>query len=323
MIGITMGDANGIGPEIILKAYQNKQLSGEFIVIGDFTALEYCNKRLNYQQSLHLIDHVGDYRPNALNILDMNLLRERDIKPGELSRKVAAASKEYIIKAVHLALANYLNAIVTLPVNKEAVRLSDPYFTGHTELIAFICQKDSYTMMLVSDKLIVTHVNTHISMKDSIKNITRQKVGEVIKLTYEAIKQMKEKPKIAVAGLNPHAGEGGAFGKEEIEEIRPAVEECNRNGTPVEGPISPDTVFHKAVKGEFDAVVCMYHDQGHIPMKLLSFDTGVNVTLGLQVLRTSVDHGTAFDIAYQGKADTNSLMHAYRYAEHIKTKGGE
>jgi len=199
-------------------------------------------------------------------------------------------------------------------MNKEATRLSDETFTGHTELIAKICGQDKYTMMLASDKLTVTHVNTHVSMEQAIRNVKKEKVYDVIKLTYDALKRFIQEPKIAVAGLNPHAGEGGSFGREDIDEIAPAVEKAKSEGMNVEGPLPPDTVFLKAYKKQYDAVVCMYHDQGHIPMKLLDFEGGVNVTLGLKVIRTSVDHGTAFDIAYKGIASTRSFVEAYNFA---------
>jgi len=190
-------------------------------------------------------------------------------------------------------------------------------FTGHTELIAELCGQYGYTMMLASQKLTVTHVSTHVSMQEAC-NVKKERVLEVIRLTNEAISRFIPSPKIAVAGLNAHAGEGGAFGCQEIDEINPAVEAANEEGINTFGALPPDTVFWRAAKGEFDAVVCMYHDQGHIPMKLLDFEGGVNVTLGLDVVRTSVDHGTAFDIAWQGKASTGSLVAAYEYGLKIQ-----
>jgi len=199
-------------------------------------------------------------------------------------------------------------------MNKEATRLSEPNFSGHTGYIASLCKEKNYTMMLASDKLMVTHVSTHVSMEAAVKAVKKERIYEVIKLTYTALKKLKSIPKIAVAGLNPHAGENGAFGKEELEEIIPAVERASMEGIQVEGPIAPDTVFLKAYKKEYDVVICMYHDQGHIPMKLLDFEGGVNITLGLQIIRTSVDHGTAFDIAYKGIASTRSLVEAYNFA---------
>jgi len=225
--------------------------------------------------------------------------------------------------AVSMALDGKISALVTLPVNKKAVRLTDPHFTGHTEFIAQLCSQSSYAMMLVSEKLTVAHVTTHIPLSQVAKSIDQGRIVEVINLAGEAIQMLLgRKPKIAVSGLNPHAGEDGAFGREEIEEIAPAVKEARNQGWEVEGPLSPDTVFLKAYRGEYDVVVAMYHDQGHIPVKLLDFEGGVNVTLGLKVVRTSVDHGTAFDIAYKGVANTKSFVQAFSVAEKLSKQKG-
>jgi 4-hydroxythreonine-4-phosphate dehydrogenase len=200
-------------------------------------------------------------------------------------------------------------------MNKEATQLSDPVFTGHTELIASLCGVEDATIMLASEQLIVTHVSTHVSLREAIERVKRERVQRIIRMTCEAVARLRVNPRVAVAGLNPHAGESGLFGREEIEEIRPAVEWAQREGLPVEGPLPPDTVFYLAIaRKRFDAVVCMYHDQGHIPLKLLDFEGGVNVTLGLPIIRTSVDHGTAFDIAWKGVASTKSLVAALELA---------
>lgn len=320
MIVITMGDGNGVGPEIILKAYAGGELQGDFVVMGDLSVLEYCNEKLGYGVAMRKAADEKDVVPGVLNVLDLGLLKAEDLTVGQVDAKVAAASREYVARAAQMALEGKFSAMVTLPVNKEAIRLTDPDFTGHTELIAGICDQTHYTMMLASNALTVTHVSTHVSMEQSIRNCKKQRILDVIRLTWDAISRFKECPKIAVAGLNPHAGENGAFGRQEIEEIAPAVEEAVAQGMNAFGPIPPDTVFLRAYKGEFDAVVCMYHDQGHIPMKLLDFEGGVNVSLGLKVVRTSVDHGTAYDIAYQGKAKTGSLVAAYDYAVKIQNR---
>lgn len=320
MIAITMGDGNGVGPEILLKAYAGGELTGDFIVLGDISVLNYCNQKLSYKVPMHVSADETDICPDQLNVLDLSLLKEEDITPGKVSARVAAASREYVAQAARMALEGKFSAMVTLPVNKEAIRLSDPDFTGHTELIAGICNQTQYTMMLASKSLTVTHVSTHVSMEQSIRNCKKERIMDVIRLTWDAISRFREHPRIAVAGLNPHAGENGAFGRQEIEEIAPAVEQAVEQGMDVTGPLPPDTVFLRAYKGEFDAVVCMYHDQGHIPMKLLDFEGGVNVSLGLKVVRTSVDHGTAYDIAYQGKAKTGSLAAAYDYAVKIQKR---
>jgi len=314
LIGITMGDASGVGPEIILRAYAKNEIKGRFVVIGDYEILEYCKEVLKYEVPVRKVDNISDIADGYLNVYDMGILKKDELVIGKISKKSGYAAMKYVEEATKLALDNKISAIVTLPMNKEATRLSDETFTGHTELIAKICGQDKYTMMLASDKLTVTHVNTHVSMEQAIKNVKKEKVYDVIKLTYDALKRFIQEPKIAVAGLNPHAGEGGSFGREDIDEIAPAVEKAKSEGMNVEGPLPPDTVFLKAYKKQYDAVVCMYHDQGHIPMKLLDFEGGVNVTLGLKVIRTSVDHGTAFDIAYKGIASTRSFVEAYNFA---------
>lgn len=314
VIGITAGDSNGVGPELILKAYLESHISDEAVVIGDYEVLDYCNDLLGYKVPLLSVSSVRNAAKGALNVLDMGLMTKEDVKIGELSQKSGYAAMKYVEKATRLALDKEIDAIVTLPMNKEATRLSKSDFTGHTELIAAICGQDSYTMMLASEKLTVTHVSTHVSMEEAVRAVKRDRVYDVIKLTAAALGRFIEEPRIAVAGLNPHAGENGSFGMEDITEIKEAVTRAVKNGIRAEGPIAPDTVFIKAVKKQYDAVVCMYHDQGHIPMKLLDFEGGVNVTLGLKVIRTSVDHGTAFDIAYKGIASPKSLEEAYRYA---------
>lgn len=314
MIGITMGDAGGVGPELALKAYKNNELNKDFILIGDYEIMYYCNELLNYNIPLWKVSKPDDFVPGFLNILDLGLLNRISLSIGKISKESGNAALKYVEKATRLALDGQIDAIVTLPMNKEATRLSYENFSGHTEFIAEMCGQDNYTMMLASDKLIVTHVSTHVSMLEAIKSVKKDRIYNVINLTNDALKGMLDNPRIAVAGLNPHAGEGGSFGREDLEEIKPAVEQAQQEGILAEGPIAPDTVFLKAYKKQYDAVVCMYHDQGHIPMKLLDFEGGVNVTLGLKVIRTSVDHGTAFDIAYKGIASERSLVEAFRFA---------
>jgi 4-hydroxythreonine-4-phosphate dehydrogenase len=309
LIGITIGDPNGVGPEIILKAYRDGKLNQPFLVIGDYDIISYCNELLNYNISI-----------DAMNILDLGILTRNELKIGQISKESGYASIMYVKKAVELALDKKIDAIVTLPVNKEAVRLTYPDFSGHTEFIASLCGEKNYTMMLASEKLIVTHVSTHLSLKNAIEYITEDRVYNTIKLTYDTLKRFVGDPKIAVAGLNPHAGENGSFGDEEIKFIRPAVERARQDSIDVEGPISPDVVFLKAYKRQYSGVVCMYHDQGHIPLKLLDFEGGVNITIGLKIIRTSVDHGTAFDIAYKGIASTRSLEEAFKFAVNLVKK---
>jgi len=223
-----------------------------------------------------------------------------------------------VVAAAQAALAGRIAAMVTLPMNKEATRLTDPHFTGHTELIGAVCGVAAVTIMLASEQLIVTHVTTHCSLAEAVARIRQPRIRTILKLTSDAVCKLIDRPRIAVAGLNPHAGEHGLFGNEEIDEIRPAVEWAQQQGMPVEGPFPPDTVFYLAVRRkQFDAIVCMYHDQGHVPLKLLDFEGGVNVALGLPIVRTSVDHGTAFDIAGTGTAQTRSFVKALEFAARL------
>jgi 4-hydroxythreonine-4-phosphate dehydrogenase len=302
--GITLGDASGIGPEVFLKACSQNQLPTAFRVFGDRAVLEFYDRKLGWAVNL-----------NSLDIHNPGLLTRADIRPGEISAPSGAAARQYVIDATHAALRGEISSLVTLPMNKEATQLSAPDFTGHTELIGQLCGSRDVTIMLVSDQLIVTHVSTHVSLREAIARTKKERVLKIIELTARAVQRLRPNPQIAVAGLNPHAGENGLFGDEELREIRPAVEAAREQGWPVEGPFAPDTVFYLAVqKKRFDAIVCMYHDQGHIPLKLLDFEGGVNVALGLPIVRTSVDHGTAFDIAGQGIASTASFLRAVKLA---------
>ncbi len=315
LYGITTGDSSGIGPEILLKAFRAGEITQDIAVYGDLSALAFYNDRLGYGVPLRRSANPADRDAGALNILDAGLLTTGGIAPGKLSRESGHAAREYVISATRAALAKEIAAMVTLPMNKEATQLSDPRFTGHTELIGELCGARDVTIMLASDQLIVTHVSTHVSLAEAIARVKKDRICTILRLTADALRRLKTNPRIAVAGLNPHAGENGLFGDEEIREIRPAVEWAQAQGMPVEGPFPPDTIFYMAVRKKlYDAVVCMYHDQGHVPSKLLDFEGGVNVALGLPIVRTSVDHGTAFDIAGTGVASTTSLIGALNFA---------
>src|SRR6185503_6338539 len=242
-IAITMGDSSGVGPEIILHAFKKAQLPRDFIVIGDYSILEACNRLLNYQVPLRRADHISDVKDNFVNILDLGLLREDDLKIGEISRASGHAALKYVQCATKLALESDVSAIVTMPMNKEATRLSDAGFTGHTGYIAELCGRKKYTLMLASEKLIVTHVSTHVSLRNAIENVKLDQVFDVIKLTADVLPRLRQSSRIAVAGLNPHAGENGAFGTEDLEEILPAVKKAQAAGMEVFGPFPPDTVF--------------------------------------------------------------------------------
>lgn len=314
LFGVTMGDASGVGPEILLNAFLKGELRHPVLVYGDLAVLAHANRVLRCEVPLRAAA-AEDLREGFLNVRDFGLLRPADVKIGQLCAASGAAAREYVIAAARAALAGELAAMVTLPMNKEATQLTDPAFVGHTELIGQVCGAADVTIMLASEHLIVTHVSTHVSLREAIARVKKDRVLRIIELTCAAVARLRPKPRIAVAGLNPHAGENGLFGREEIEEIRPAVEDAQARGLPVDGPFPPDTLFFQAVqKRRFDAVVCMYHDQGHVPLKLLDFEGGVNVALGLPIIRTSVDHGTAFDIAWKGLASTRSLVAALELA---------
>lgn len=309
-IAITMGDASGVGPEILLRRFAAGLLADDVVVYGDLAVLRHGAGLLGLSTDL-----------NGLRVADLGLLGADDHRPGAIDARSGAAAREYVLRATADALAGAVSAVVTLPMNKEATQLSDPTFVGHTELIAAACGVQRYSMMLTAGDLAVTHVSTHVSLTDAIARVRTGRVREVIDLTHETLARFLAHPRIAVCGLNPHAGEHGLFGREDIEEIIPAIESARADGLEVSGPHPADTVFHQAVHNRrFDAIVCMYHDQGHTPMKLLAFESGVNVTIGLPIIRTSVDHGTAFDIAWKGVAFTESLQHALDWAR--KLSGG-
>ena len=283
------------------------------IVYGDLEALAYYEEKLGFGVALRPIVSATEYEAGPLNVLDSAILRRSDITPGVLNAKSGHAAREYVIAAAKAALAGEIAAMVTLPMNKEATQMTDPNFVGHTELIGAVCGVNEVTIMLASDQLIVTHVSTHCSLSEAITRTKQPRIRTILKMTSDAVGKLIPNPRIAVAGLNPHAGENGLFGREEIDEIAPAVRWAQEQGMPVEGPLPPDTLFYLAVRRKkYDAIVCMYHDQGHVPLKLLDFEGGVNVALGLPIIRTSVDHGTAFDIAGKGVAQSGSFVKALK-----------
>jgi 4-phospho-D-threonate 3-dehydrogenase / 4-phospho-D-erythronate 3-dehydrogenase len=313
-IAITMGDACGVGPELLLRAFKNGELKSPFLAIGDIAALELAMEKLGIAVPIKSIGLHDEPDARVLNVVDAKLLKTSDITPGKISKTAGDAAVKYVELAAHAALAGTIDAIVTLPINKESSGLTHPDFQGHTELIAGICGTSNYTMMLVTPKLIATHVSTHVSMQEAIRRVKKERILSVIRLTNEAVKLIRPRAKIAIAALNPHAGENRKFGNEDADEIAPAVEAAKAEGINAHGPVPADTLFMKALNGDYDAIVCMYHDQGHIPLKMISFHEGVNVTIGLPIIRTSVDHGTAFDIAYKGVASTENLIAAFNLA---------
>ncbi len=318
-----MGDASGVGPEIVLRSFADGTLAththGEPLAIyGDAQVLRAGAALLGLSVDVDVITDPSRAQPGRLNVIDLDALAEIDFTPGQLNRISGAAARAYVERATIDALHGLVAGIVTMPMNKEATQLSDPTFVGHTEFIAQLCGADSVTMMLTNGPLAVTHVSTHCSLRQAIERVTTTRVLDVIRLTDATLRRFLDTPRIAVCGLNPHAGEHGLFGTEDAQHIAPAITHATAEGIEASGPHPADTVFYQAVnRGRYDAIVCMYHDQGHGPMKLLAFDTGVNVTLGLPIIRTSVDHGTAFDIAWKGLAFTDSLGHALAYARKL------
>ncbi|HEX2782568.1 MAG TPA: 4-hydroxythreonine-4-phosphate dehydrogenase PdxA [Ilumatobacteraceae bacterium] len=318
-MAITMGDASGVGPEIVLRRAADGAFADETVVVyGDLAILRRGAEMLGIDIAMEAIAYPAQWRPGVLQVVDAGLLSAADHRPGVIDAASGAAARHYVVAATDDALAGRVAGIVTMPMNKEATQLSDPGFVGHTELIAAACGVQRYTMMLTAGDLAVTHVSTHVSLREAISRVTTPRVLEVIELTHETLRRFLDRPRIAVCGVNPHAGEHGLFGSEDATFIVPAIEAAQAAGIDASGPHPADTVFHQAVnRKRFDAIVCMYHDQGHTPMKLLAFESGVNVTVGLPIIRTSVDHGTAFDIAWQGIAFTGSLDHALRWARRL------
>jgi len=255
------------------------------------------------------------FKDGVIEVIDLHNIQLNKLTRGRVDPMAGKAAFEYIKLAAELALAGECDAIVTSAINKESLNKAGYHYDGHTQLLAELCGVSDVAMMLVSGQLRVTHVTTHVSLREAIEMVRPERILTVIKLTDEAIRQMSvNKPRIAVAGLNPHAGEGGLFGDEEAKYIKPAIEAACRQGMNVTGPFPPDSVFLRALEGQFDAAIAMYHDQGHIAIKMLGITHGVNVTLGLPIIRTSVDHGTVFGKAGKGTADPTSLMEAIKLA---------
>lgn len=327
LIGITLGDPAGVGPEIIVKmlAKERPYTLARPLVIGDMRILERALRfsKLDLDVMAVATPRGVQGRFGIIEVLDLNNIEPEEAQPGVLSALCGRAAVEAVFKGIDLAMAGEIDGVVTAPLNKEAMHLAGFAYPGHTELFAERTGTKEYALMLVAGRLRVLHVSTHCSLKEACELVKKERILQVIRLAEGAFHALGvRRPRIAVAGLNPHAGEGGLFGREEIEEIVPAIEQARAEGIEASGPYPPDTLFLRAKKGEFDGVVAMYHDQGHIPLKLVSFDRGINVTVGLPIIRTSVDHGTAFDIAGTGTANPQSLFMAFRWAARMaKVKG--
>jgi len=326
LLAITMGDPAGIGPEVTVGALAAHRAVCHPLVVGDGRVLQKAAQRVGQHFAPKTVSDAAEVRrhPADVCLLDLGNADPEKIPLGKVSAAGGKAAAEYIRRAVELARSGVAAGVVTGPINKEALRLAGVPYPGHTEMLAALCGGPEVAMMLVHGEMRVSHVTTHVSVREACDAVTQARVLTVIRLTDEALGRMKlPRRRIAVAGLNPHAGEGGLFGEEEIREIAPAVDGAKSEGIDATGPLPPDSVFARQRAGEFDAVVAMVHDHGHIAVKTVAFvrgaggemtAAGVNVTLGLPIIRTSVDHGTAFDIAGTGVASPASMVEAIRLA---------
>jgi len=327
VIGITMGDGAGVGPEVIVKALSHPSVYEicRPIVVGDTKILERAIELLQTPVTLHQVEQVneGKYTHGVIDCINLDLLPE-DLPFGEVSPLAGSAAFKFIERAIELAKNKELQAICTAPLNKEALHKGGYNYPGHTEILADLTNTKNYSMMLSSPKLKVIHLTTHVGLRKAIDSITPDRTRTVIKLAHETLSRAGyDNPRIAVCGINPHAGENGLFGEgEEEEKLIPAIQVAASEGINVTGPYPADTLFFRAVRGDFDIVIACYHDQGHVPIKVLGLEEGVNITVGLNggVIRTSVDHGTAFDIAGTGIADERSMLAAIQSAADLSPK---
>jgi 4-hydroxythreonine-4-phosphate dehydrogenase len=340
ILGITMGDPSGCGPEITIKALAQERIYEicRPVVVGDARIIEKAAREAIKRADLviHPVSSVKDclFTHGTIDVYDLHNMDPEKLQIGKVDASSGEAAFNSVVKVIELALAGEVDATITNPINKESVNLAGHHYSGHTEIYADYTKTKDYSMMLAEGKLRVVHVSTHVSLREACDRAKRDRILKVIELAYNACRSLGiAEPKIAVAGLNPHAGENGLFGREEIEEISPAIEAARAKGINAEGPIPPDTVFSKAYGGMYDIVVAMYHDQGHIPLKVLGFRydeatgkwnavSGVNITLGLPIIRASVDHGTAFGHAWQGSARELSLVDAINYGIALATNRG-
>ncbi len=319
LLVVTMGDAAGSGPEIINRALVNPEIMAACrpVVVGDWATMKAALTITKLAGEVRPIGKVAEalFQPGIINVIDLHNIQLDRLIRGKVDPMAGKAAYEYIKLAAELALVGECDAIVTSAINKEALNKAGYHYDGHTEMLAEFCKVRSVAMMLISGRLRISHVTTHVAIRQAIDLIFPERIQTVIRLTREAVCQMGiPEPRIAVSGLNPHAGEGGLFGDEEIRWIMPAIEAARREGIDITGPLPPDTVFLRAWEGQFDAAVAMYHDQGHIAIKMLGLNYGVNVTLGLPIIRTSVDHGTVFGKAGKGTADPQSLIESIKLA---------
>lgn len=332
-VAVTMGDPSGVGPEVCLRMLAEPAIARVCtpIVFGDASVLRRVAERLKLPFVAEIIDrgawHGAGKTVACPAVWDLRQIDGDSIEPARIDARCGEAAYQYVIAAIEAGLAGEIDAVSTGPLNKAAMQAAGHHYPGHTELFAERMQAERSCMMLTSETITCSFVTAHVGYHEVPKLLTVERINDVIELTVAAMRRLRgREPKLLVCGLNPHAGEGGLFGNREEERIIvPAVELARRQGIAIEGPVPPDTAFLPWRRDETDAFICMYHDQGHIPLKALAFDSAINTTLGLPVVRTSVDHGTAFDIAWQGKANPNSLFEAVKLAARLSrdpSRGG-
>jgi len=330
IIAITIGDPAGIGAEIAVRALSNEEIYKESkpVIIGSRCLIDDATKFIPSSLKLNVIKDTTEIKGEfgTIDLIDLNNIALDEFNYGKVNEKAGKASLEYIYRGIDLAMEGQVDAVVTGPIHKEAIKAAGSPFAGHTEIFATRTKTKKYAMMLTDESLKVIHVSTHVSLRQACDLVKKERILTVIRLADKALKDLGIKhPKIGVAGLNPHAGEGGLFGDEELKEIIPAIEQAKKENIIVDGPVPPDTIFSKVIGGQYDIAVVMYHDQGHIPMKVIGFKynkatnkwssmSGVNVTVGLPIIRTSVDHGVAFGKAGEGRANEESMVEAIKMA---------
>ncbi|PTY07482.1 4-hydroxythreonine-4-phosphate dehydrogenase PdxA [Opitutaceae bacterium EW11] len=319
LLAITLGDPAGTGPEIISKALLEPDVRAlcRPLVVGDAETLRRACTFTGSKARIATVNRPSEAgaRADQIDVLDLKNVDLGRLELGRVDPLAGKAAYEAVKRAAELALSGEVAGIVTSAINKAALNLAGYHYDGHTGLLAELCQSPGATMMLAAERLRVSHVSTHVSLRTAIDRVRPERILQVLQLTHEAMQALGiEKPRLAVAGLNPHAGEGGLFGNEEQLYIQPAVAEARARGLDASGPHPGDTVFFRTLQGEFDAAVAMYHDQGHVAAKMLGIWRGVNVTLGLPIIRTSVEHGTNFDLAGTGRSDPRSLIEAIKLA---------
>ncbi len=316
-----MGDPAGIGGEVALKAVAQilPKSKSKFLLIGDYRHWVSLSKKLKIKYPLVWVNdaELGREVSKGVAVLDMGGINK--IQWGKITAANGAAAVRYVCEGARLALGGDVDALVTAPIHKEAIHKAGCPFPGHTELLATLSSTDSFAMMMAGGPFKIVLQSIHVSLKESVSKVTIAQVWEKLELTHKSLREWfgVQHPRIAVAGLNPHAGENGAFGKEEQKVLKPVIQKARDRGWDVSGPHPPDTLFYWASRKPYDAILCMYHDQGLIPLKLVAFENGINLTLGLPFIRTSPDHGTAFDIAGTGKANPSSMVAAIEMAEKL------